>query len=104
MMGSGVSVRPASYRLRAGSRERPVGDAWSGGRAGKGARALIAGVRVKQLRAHADERGYLMEILREDDDLFEHFGQVYVSLNYPGVIRAWHYHLKQTDYFVCLKG
>jgi dTDP-4-dehydrorhamnose 3,5-epimerase len=45
-----------------------------------------------------------MEILREEDEIFENFGQVYVSLNFPGVIRAWHYHLKQTDYFVCLKG
>jgi dTDP-4-dehydrorhamnose 3,5-epimerase len=59
---------------------------------------------VKQLRANADERGYLMEILREDEEIFEHFGQVYVSLNYPGVIRAWHYHRLQTDYFVCIKG
>ena len=65
---------------------------------------MIHGVKVKQLRANADERGYLMEILREDDEIYERFGQVYVSLNYPGIIRAWHYHLKQTDYFVCLKG
>jgi dTDP-4-dehydrorhamnose 3,5-epimerase len=65
---------------------------------------VIHGVTVKQLRAHADERGYLMEILREDDEIFERFGQVYVSLNYPGIIRAWHYHAKQTDYFVCIKG
>ena len=65
---------------------------------------MIHGVKVKHLRANADERGYLMEILREDDEIYERFGQVYVSLNYPGIIRAWHYHLKQTDYFVCLKG
>lgn len=65
---------------------------------------MIHGVKVKQLRANADERGYLMEILREDDDIYERFGQVYVSLNYPGIIRAWHYHAKQTDYFVCIKG
>lgn len=65
---------------------------------------MIHGVKIKQLTAHADERGYLMEILREDDEIFEHFGQVYVSLNYPGIIRAWHYHRKQTDYFVCIKG
>jgi dTDP-4-dehydrorhamnose 3,5-epimerase len=65
---------------------------------------LIHGVKVKQLKSNADERGYLMEILREDDEIYERFGQVYVSLNYPGVIRAWHYHMKQTDYFVCIKG
>jgi dTDP-4-dehydrorhamnose 3,5-epimerase len=65
---------------------------------------VIHGVKIKQLKAHADERGYLMEILRDDDEIYERFGQVYVSLNYPGIIRAWHYHQKQTDYFVCIKG
>jgi len=65
---------------------------------------LIDGVAIKELKVHADERGSLMEILREDDEIFEHFGQAYVSLNYPGVIRAWHYHKKQTDYFAVVKG
>ncbi len=65
---------------------------------------LIEGVQVKQLMPNADERGFLMEILRCDDDIFEKFGQVYVSLNYPGVVRAWHYHRKQNDFFVVVKG
>jgi dTDP-4-dehydrorhamnose 3,5-epimerase len=65
---------------------------------------MIEGVAVKQLKRHADERGYLMEMLREDDEVFLHFGQSYVALNYPGCIRAWHYHKEQTDYFVVIKG
>jgi dTDP-4-dehydrorhamnose 3,5-epimerase len=65
---------------------------------------LIDGVVVRTLKKNADERGYLMEILRADWEGFERFGQSYVSLNYPGVIRAWHYHKKQTDYFVCVAG
>ena len=65
---------------------------------------LIEGVQVKRLMPNADERGFLMEILRCDDDIFEKFGQVYVSLNYPGVVRAWHYHRKQNDFFVVVKG
>ena len=65
---------------------------------------MIDGVVVKQLKRHADERGYLMEMLREDDDVFDHFGQTYVSMNYPEVIRAWHYHKLQTDVWVCIKG
>ncbi len=64
----------------------------------------IEGVLVRGLRKNADERGYLMEILRSDWEGFEKFGQSYVSLNYPGVVRAWHYHKRQTDYFVCLSG
>lgn len=65
---------------------------------------MIDGVVTKQLKAYADERGFLMEMLREDDDVFEHFGQTYVSLNYPGVIRAWHYHKLQKDLWVVVKG
>lgn len=65
---------------------------------------MIEGITTKKLVRNADERGFLMELLRHDDELFEHFGQSYVALNYPGVIRAWHYHRKQTDYFVCVKG
>ena len=65
---------------------------------------MIHGVEFKQLKVNADERGYLMEILREDDEMFERFGQVYVSLNYPGVVRAWHYHKLQNDFFVVVKG
>lgn len=65
---------------------------------------MIEGVIVKQLKANVDERGSLTEILREDDPIFERFAQVYVSLNYPGVIRAWHYHKKQTDFFAVVKG
>lgn len=65
---------------------------------------MIEGVEIKQLKRHADERGFLMEMLREDDAIFEHFGQAYVSMNYPGVIRAWHYHKKQNDVWVCVSG
>ncbi len=65
---------------------------------------MIEGVEVKQLAKHVDERGYLMEILRSDDPIFRKFGQVYVALNFPGVVRAWHYHQKQDDHFVVVKG
>jgi len=65
---------------------------------------MIEGVRVKELKAHADERGALMEILRSDDEIFSAFGQVYVSYNYPGVVRAWHYHRHQDDLWTVVKG
>jgi len=65
---------------------------------------MIQGVEVKQLARHADERGFLMEILRSDDPIFTKFGQCYVSMNYPGVVRAWHWHQKQDDFFVVVKG
>jgi len=65
---------------------------------------MIAGVRVKKLRVIPDERGRLMEILRKDDEAFERFGQVYMTTAKPGVVKAWHYHRKQTDNFTCVHG
>ena len=65
----------------------------------------IDGVKTKTLRLIPDERGWLMEIMRSDDpDLFEKFGQVYVSATYPGVVKAWHYHKHQVDNFACIAG
>lgn len=65
---------------------------------------MIEGVKIKRLKPNCDERGFLMEILRCDEEMFERFGLVYVSLNYPGVVRAWHYHKLQTDFFCVVKG
>lgn len=65
---------------------------------------LIEGVHIRNLKVIPDERGYLMEILRSDWPEFERFGQVYITSCYPGIIKGWHYHKKQTDNFVCIKG
>lgn len=65
---------------------------------------MIDGVRTKQLTRHLDDRGYVMEILRDDDEIFLGFGQVYVSAAFPGVVKAWHCHRVQTDSFCCLRG
>lgn len=64
----------------------------------------IDGVKIKRLRVIPDERGRLMEMLRCDDDLFIKFGQAYITTAYPGVVKGWHYHKKQTDNFVVVKG
>jgi len=65
---------------------------------------MIDGVKVKKLRVIPDERGRLMEILRRDDDLFQKFGQVYMTTTYPGVVKAWHKHEKQADNIACVAG
>jgi dTDP-4-dehydrorhamnose 3,5-epimerase len=65
---------------------------------------MIDGLKVKKLRVIPDDRGRLMEILRRDDDLFQNFGQVYMTTTYPGVVKAWHKHGKQTDNIACLAG
>lgn len=65
---------------------------------------MIKGVKVKKLNPIPDERGRVMEVLRRDDDLFIKFGQVYITTAYPGVVKAWHYHKKQTDSFAAIHG
>jgi dTDP-4-dehydrorhamnose 3,5-epimerase len=65
---------------------------------------MIEGVKIKKLKVIPDNRGRLMEILRCDDEMFEKFGQVYITTAYPGIIKAWHYHKDQADNFTCVKG
>lgn len=65
---------------------------------------MIEGVKTKQLKVIADERGFLMEMLRKDDEIFERFGQTYLTICYPHVVKGWHYHRVQTDHFVCVNG
>jgi dTDP-4-dehydrorhamnose 3,5-epimerase len=65
---------------------------------------MIDGVITKDLRLIPDERGFLMEIFRRDDPFFEQFGQAYVTVVYPGVVKGWHYHKNQTDHFCVIKG
>ncbi len=65
---------------------------------------MIEGVEIKKLKKIVDERGFLMEMLRYDDKIFERFGQAYISACLPGVAKAWHYHKKQTDNLVIILG
>src|SRR4030043_835802 len=65
---------------------------------------MIDGVKIKKLRVIPDQRGRLMEILRNDEDLFQNFGQVYMAPPFPGVVKAWHKHEKQADNIACVAG
>lgn len=65
---------------------------------------MIEGIKLKKLKVIPDERGRLMEILRSDGEFFTKFGQLYITTAYPGVVKAWHYHKKQTDNFCVVKG
>ncbi len=65
---------------------------------------MIDGVVVKRLVRHPDDRGYFMEILRDDDALLRRFGQASFSLSYPGVIKAFHYHERQDDLWFFPRG
>jgi dTDP-4-dehydrorhamnose 3,5-epimerase len=65
---------------------------------------MIDGVVVKRLKVIPDERGRLMEILRADEEIFQGFGQVYMTTAYPGVVKGWHYHKLQSDNMAVVQG
>jgi len=65
---------------------------------------MIAGVRLRALVRHADDRGSFTELLRSDWPEFAGFAQASLTMNYPGVIRGWHWHRRQTDCLAVLAG
>jgi dTDP-4-dehydrorhamnose 3,5-epimerase len=69
---------------------------------------MLQGIRIKTIKRFPDERGFFSEVMRTDwKDLFEEdtIAQANLSCTYPGVIRAWHRHVKgQTDYFLVVGG
>lgn len=67
-------------------------------------RSSIDGVRLRTLVPHRDGRGSLTELLRSDWPEFAGFGQAILTVNEPGVVRGWHWHLRQTDAIVVISG
>jgi dTDP-4-dehydrorhamnose 3,5-epimerase len=69
---------------------------------------LIEGVRVSPYPLWPDDRGYFLEIIRIGQGPASGFEpattQVSAALSYPGAIKAFHYHLKQTDFWVASQG
>jgi dTDP-4-dehydrorhamnose 3,5-epimerase len=66
---------------------------------------MINGIVFKELTTHKDERGFFREIIRSSDDFFrEGFGQWSHSLMFDGVIKAWHFHHLQTDWWYVVSG
>jgi len=71
-------------------------------------RELIAGVRVQPFDVWPDDRGFFLEVQRMGQGLAAHFAaettQISAAINYAGTIKAFHYHLHQTDCWVPAKG
>ena len=65
---------------------------------------LIEGVEVKPYSLWPDDRGYFLEVARLGQGLVADFpaktSQVSAAFNYPGIIKAFHFHRLQTDYWV----
>lgn len=67
----------------------------------------LPGVKTYDLNVLPDERGFFCEAFRSNwTDIFnDEIVQSNISYSYPGIIRAWHRHLRgQVDYFMVLRG
>jgi dTDP-4-dehydrorhamnose 3,5-epimerase len=69
---------------------------------------LIDGVSVQPVRLWPDDRGYFLEVHRLGEGLAARFpaatSQISAALNYPGAIKAFHYHMEQTDCWTPVSG
>ena len=74
---------------------------------------MIEGVVIKALKVFKDvpavpdqtlKSGFLMEVLRADDNLMTKFGQTVFTVAYEGTIKAWHWHKKQDDLWFVASG
>jgi dTDP-4-dehydrorhamnose 3,5-epimerase len=67
----------------------------------------LEGMDVRPLEVRPDDRGFFCELCRMDWSGFftEPIDQVNLSSSYPGIVRAWHRHVRgQVDYFVVVQG
>jgi dTDP-4-dehydrorhamnose 3,5-epimerase len=69
---------------------------------------LIEGVKIQPFPLWPDDRGYFLEVARIGQGLPQEFSpattQISAALNYPGIIKAFHYHKFQTDFWVPTAG
>ncbi|MFC1612694.1 dTDP-4-dehydrorhamnose 3,5-epimerase family protein [Patescibacteria group bacterium] len=74
---------------------------------------MIDGVKIKKLIICQDipdtnepqeKSGFLMEVLRDDENLLKKFGQTTFTVAYPGTIKAFHWHKKQDDLWFFARG
>lgn len=67
---------------------------------------LIDGVVIQDLTLYNDERGYLQEVIRLNDEKVNapDIKQIIASYSYPGMVKGWHLHSVQEDHLVCVTG
>ena len=65
---------------------------------------MIDGVLVKKIRVYNDDRGSLMEVLKEGEPLYQDIKQTTFTEAYPGVIKAFHWHKIQYDLWFFTSG
>jgi dTDP-4-dehydrorhamnose 3,5-epimerase len=71
-------------------------------------KGLIHGVELRPYEVWPDDRGYFLEVVRIKQGLAADFPvdstQVSSALSYPAIVKAFHFHLEQTDLWVPMMG
>jgi len=57
---------------------------------------VISGVESFSLKRFFDPRGAVLRVLRNDDEFFVEFGEVYCAYVKPRCVKAWHLHKEMT--------
>ena len=65
---------------------------------------MIAGVKYYPLRKFPDERGVVWHMMKQSDEAFDKFGEIYFTSIFKGVIKAWHIHTKMDLNYACIVG
>jgi len=62
----------------------------------------VEGLEIRELTVHEDQRGWLAEIIRDDESDYMPV-MSYLSMTRPGLLRGPHEHREQADFF-CFVG
>jgi dTDP-4-dehydrorhamnose 3,5-epimerase len=104
MAAAAITAPDAPLRLAYPHCERGIGSVITNADSGD----LIAGVRIEAASLWPDDRGYFLEVARNGAGLAGGLDpasvQTSAAVNFPGAIKAFHYHLSQTDYWAPVAG
>lgn len=64
----------------------------------------ISGIKISQLKIISDDRGSVMHMMRNDNEIFDKFGEIYFSTIFNDRIKAWHLHKEATLNYACVYG
>ena len=84
--------------------EKMIDTRFTGAQLKPAKKQTIHGVVVTSIKENVDDRQSLSVYLKADDPFFAGFGQSYVTRTARGVVKAWHYHLRQTDIWYVATG
>jgi|TARA_B100001059_G_C17676251_1_gene497199 dTDP-4-dehydrorhamnose 3,5-epimerase len=65
---------------------------------------MIKDVIITPLKQIKDDRGSVMHMLRNDDNVFKTFGEIYFSTIYCDKIKGWHLHKESYLNYACVSG